>query len=152
MNNTKLVMLGDYAMSQEGYDEALKDGAVHIVDIDEASYSAMYNVKNSVQATCTCTGVSVSLGLVRDGKYIPLSVVEDTSLNSQLDYQDLDDAFELGLTHLKIKEVRLDELRSNVDLALMYLSAGLTDGAERRAVDHCIDCLDDHKQNCLPKG
>ena len=146
----QLVLLGDYSDNQTGYNEAHKDNAVHVVSIDEASYSALYNVQKSVEATCKCTGVSVSLGLVRDGIYIPLDVVEDTSLNSQLDYQNLDEAFEIGLVHLKIKEVRLDDLRKSLDVVLGKLSNALEAGNERDVIDHCIDCTDGYKRSLLP--
>ena len=148
--STNLVMMGDYACSQEGYNEALNEKAVQVVDIDEASYAALYNVQKSVEATCLCRGVSVSLGLVRDGKYIPLDVVEDTSWNSELDYGDLDDAFELGLVNIILKERKVDDLRKSLDVVLGKLSNALEAGSERDVIDHCIDCLDGHKINCLP--
>ena len=64
MSNAKLVLLGDnYSDDQKGYIQANIDGAVHIVEIDEQSYSSMYNVQKSIEATCKCTGTDVILGI-----------------------------------------------------------------------------------------
>jgi len=136
---TRLVILGDYSDDQAGYNEAHNDGAVHVVEIDEQSYSSMYNVQKAIATTCECTGSSVSLGLVRDGKYIPLSVVEDTSFNSNLEYQDLDEAFEVGLTNIKRKAENLNRLRDDLRDSLAALQNALPQGEERRIVGHCID-------------
>ena len=147
--STKLVILGDYDANQIGYNQASIDKAVHIVDIDEQAYFAIHNVQKVVEATCLCSGVSVSLGLVRDGKYISLSVVVDSSWDTDIEYKDLDEAFDLGLTHEAFAVRRLDDLQLNVDKALKELSNALNDCAERRAIDHCIDTLDQHKLDCL---
>ncbi len=136
MSNTNLVLLGDYSDDQAGYDSAKVDGAVHIVQIDEQSYSSMYNVQQAIQTTCNCLGGDVSLGLVKDGKYLPFSQIETGDNND--DYQDLDDAFELGL------QKQLDALRDAVDESLKVLSEILPEGEERRIIDHCTDCIDQH--------
>lgn len=148
---TKLVIFSThYTDDQLGYNEAAKAFNVNIVDIDEASYSAMYNVQQSIQSTCTCLGGSVFIGLVRDGSYISLSVIEDTELDPDLDYGDLENAFKIGLANLERKQKHLAELRSNVDLSLMYLSAGLKAGDEKRTVDHCILTLNNNRGHKTP--
>jgi len=137
-----LVLLGDYSCDQAGYNSAHTDGAVYIVDIDEASYSSLYNVQQSIQATCNCLGGNVSLGIERDNRFIPLSVIEDTALTPNPDYQDLDEAFELGIKHEKIIAFRLDNLRANVFNSLTKLQNGLNAGSELDRVDHCVDVLE----------
>jgi len=150
MDTTQLVILRDYTNDQKGYTSALGDGAVYVVQIDEASYSAMYNVSAAIKATCECLGYDmVSIGLVRNKKYIPLSVIEDTSFNSQLDYQDLAEAFEVGLVHLRIKDSQLAELRTAVDASLSELMDALPECEERKTIDHCVDCIDQFRVDQL---
>lgn len=139
---TELILLGDYSADQAGYDQAKVDNAVHVVSIDEQSYTSMYNVQQSIQATCECLGQSVSMGLVRDGKYLSMHIVEVG--NNDDDYQDLDDAFELGLKH------QLEILRDAVDDSLDNLMNALSEGEERKTIDHCIDCVSENRRSGSP--
>ena len=105
--NAKLVVLGeDYCNNQKGFNIACRDGAVHTVQIDEQSYTSLYNVQQAIEATAGCIGVPVSIGVAKHGQYIPLSVIEDTALTPDLDYQDLCEAFDLGLKHIAMNEAK----------------------------------------------
>ncbi len=105
--NPKLVLLGEgYSNDQKGFSFACRDGAVHVVEIDEQYYTALYNVQQAIEVTAGCIGVPVSIGVAKHGQYIPLSVIEDTSLTPELDYQDLCEAFDLGLKHIAMKEAK----------------------------------------------
>ena len=105
--SAKLVVLGeDYSNDQNGFISACCDGAVHTVDIDEQYYTALYNVQQAIEATAGCIGIPVSIGVAKHGQYIPLSVIEDTALTPDLDYQDLCEAFDLGLKHIAMKEAK----------------------------------------------
>ncbi len=114
MKTTSLVLLGDdYSDDQRGYLEAKNDGAVHIVDIDEESYTALYNVQQSIEATCRCLGYSVAVGVVQGNRYISLSTIEDTALTPDLEYDSLASAFEIGVKHeaiLNTKELTVAEI------------------------------------------
>lgn len=143
-----LVLLGDYSNDQAGYNQAHIDGAVYKIDIDESPYSALYNVQKTIEATCTCLGaVLPAIGVAQDNRYIPLSVIEDTALTPNPDYQDLDEAFVLGLKHEKMNNDCINKLRSNVFDSLDKLQAQLKDGStELDHVDHCIGVLKNIKE------
>lgn len=142
---TQLVMFKEYDDNQSGFNAAISDGAVYPVEIDEASYSAMYNVQKTLQTTCECLGyTTIALGVLRDNIYISLSVIEDTGLNREIEYQDLDQAFEIGLANLKTKDEHLGLLRSQVDKALSALANDLPECDERGRIDHCITVLENH--------
>lgn len=151
---TKLVLLGDYNGTQKGYDEALKDGAVHIVHIDEQSYSAIYNVLVSIQATSDCLGNEVSIGLVQNGRYIPFDIVEAINLspndNPNVDYDDLDSAFIIGAQNMDIKAYNLNVLRKAAIVSLAALLKALEDGEEKEIVAECRIILLDNRTT-LPK-
>jgi hypothetical protein len=139
MINTYLVLLGDnYSADQKGYNEALKDGSVHNVNIDEQSYTSMYNVQQAIQATCNCTGSNVSLGLERDNVYLPFSIIEVGENDDE--YQDLNEAYDKGMAR------HLAALRSAVDSALDDLAEALGECEERKTIDHCTDCIEQQRK------
>lgn len=138
MTSTNLVLLGDYSDDQKGYDSAKVDGAVHIVGIDEQSYTSMYNVQQTIKATCECLGGSVAIGIVKDDKYISFSFVEIGQNDD--DYQDLDEAFEKGVSN------QLNALRAAVDKSLDDLAEALGECEERKTIDHCTDCIEQQRK------
>jgi len=138
---TRLVLLGDYSNDQEGYNSAHIDGAVHVIAIDEQSYSALYNVQQAIQATCDCLGGTVSIGLVQDNKYIPLSLVEDTDICPNIEYGSLDTAFEIGRENIRIKAHNLNNIRANALNTLAGLRLAIKDPDEIRRVEKCINIL-----------
>ena len=134
---TSLVLLGDnYSDDQAGYLEAVKDGAVHIVDIDEQSYTALYNVQNSIAATVKCTGVEVSIGVVKDGYYLTIGVIDDHDrCKGRFGYESLHEAHDQAMVW------HLEDLRAAVDDSLQTLSDRLPAGDEQAQIDHCIDSI-----------
>ncbi len=138
---TYLVLFGDYSNDQKGYNSAKIDGAVHIVKIDEESYAAMYNVQQAIQATTECLGISVAIGLVKDGKYLSLSFVENTDYDPQhFSYESLNEAFDQSWNW------HLDDLRKDLDDSLDTLAAALGECEERKTIDHCTDCIEQQRK------
>ena len=114
MKTASLVIFNeDYTDDQKGYLAAKKDGAVHLVDIDEESYTALYNVQQSIEATCKCLDQYVAVGVVQGNRYIPLNTIENTVLTPDLDYETLAGAFDIGVKHeaiLNTKELTVAEI------------------------------------------
>lgn len=141
---TNLVVLGDYSDNQRGYDKANADGAVYVVSIDEQSYTAMYNVQEAIRATSECLGQTVAVGVVKDGIYLSMDLIDDIDDTGKnpFTYLDLNQAFDQAID----KRIHLEKLRSALDLALINLHKALPESAELNCVDHCIDCLDEYRK------
>ena len=149
MNTAYLVVFKDYPDNQKGFELAVADGAIHNIDANAQSYSTMGDIQNAINTTGQCLGFTVNIGIVKDTAYISMAVIDDTERNSQLDYDDLETAFYIGLSNLKHAAEQIAVLRANVDDALKALSDSLPDGNERDTVDHCIDCIDQYNLSQL---
>lgn len=110
--------LGDYPKGQEGFLEALEDGAIQNINIDESSYSALYNVQNAVFATAKKLGYDVELGAYRGKDFFTMLEMDTVATADNYTWSSLDDVFDF----LVEKKKQTEDLR-HVQIASSVLIA-----------------------------
>lgn len=93
---------GTYPSGQEGFLEAKKDGALQNVNIDENSYTMLYNVQQSITATERCLGLEVHLGAYQDDVFVSMSEMDDLVHGEGGEWESIDEAFERVLEVRKL--------------------------------------------------
>lgn len=147
---TDLIVFPDsFTDDQHGYNEAWDVTEVFAVQLIDQTYSSMINVQAVATAAgeCDSLGSSIRIGLLQRGQYIPLHVVHDSKgtdlkllayKNRNLDYENLDQAFHIGVANLATKAKNTDLLRKKLDVALGKLYDDLICSEEKSALGNYI--------------
>ncbi len=96
---TQLIIFpAKFSNDQMGYDQAKASNEVTTIDIDESSYSALYNVQNSINCTAGHFGAKVNIGAIQTIQsintdlYISMSDIDNTT-HTMGSYDDLEAGF-----------------------------------------------------------
>lgn len=113
--------LGDYKQGQKGFLAAKNDGAVDSIDIDEDSYTMLYNVQRTAFAVAAKLGQEVELGAFEGDTFVSISELDNVMEEDGGDSWDsLDEGFSRAVAIRNKKSYKYAALAIEVFSKLNY--------------------------------
>lgn len=87
-----------YPEPQDDFKRAVMAGDVHILDIDEDSYTMFYNIQNCVFGTARMLGKKVHMGTAKNDVFV---TIDEMDGSEDVDYGSKEEGFLLGVAFRK---------------------------------------------------